>query len=627
MKGKYGVLLASAFIGLSLAAQNARTGEQPRLVKAGEAYCTEITKVPLTAEINVPSADLQWMPTVLPRMKEFEPLAPDQERIEKIQEQILQEKLAQDRNRSGETSTPPSTSSVTPSVGVHYAANKNNGGTPLDNNIAISNGGILLSVANMIMEVDDSTGHNLYYQSLTTLINDPAISYACDPVVVYDKGADRFIFYCQEVTSTPNAPNHMLFFFSKTNNPATGGWNYYKLSGDPLNKGDMADYPKIGITDHDVFVSSNLFNNGAFDQAIVMQIGKKEGYAGTALSTKVWSALTGSPFSVVPCGEGQGNSYGPAIWLVATGSGNSVNLYQITNDVTSSPTMNHWSVSMPSYSVAGNSAEQGTTETLKVADLRCLSGFYLNGIIHFVFNTKDNASANTAINYNRLNTSTKTVTNKLFTIPNVDCGYPSVASYTADGVTNDQSVMIGFCQASSAMFPAISVVSCDNGMNFSSAVKVKVSASYVSGYGSNRWGDYSGICRRHSSPQACCWLSGAFGDASHLWQGYVAQIYDPSFATGLDDGLATTTESVKAFPNPVVDFFSVDFTLKRDADKLVINLFDAQGRVVKELFSGYAHKGENTLSFNKANLGAGTYFLVINKGTDSLLHKKIVVVD
>jgi hypothetical protein len=623
MKRNKGVLIVTAFFSLAIAAQNTRTGDGPKRTKAGDAYCTEITKIPLTAEIHTPSADLQWLPSVLPKMKEFEPLAPDHERIEKIQEDILQEKLAQDKNRT--FTSPSGTLAVTPSIGVHYAANKNNGGTPLDNNIAISNGGILVSVANMIMEVDDSTGHNLYYQSLTTLINDANITYACDPVVVYDKGADRFIFYCQEVTSTPNVPNHMLFFFSKTNNPATGGWNYYKLSGDPMNTGDMADYPKIGITDHDVFVSSNLFNNGVFDQAIVVQIGKTEGYNGSSLNTKVWSGLAGSPFSVVPCSDGQGNSYGPAIWLVATGSGNSVSLYQITNDVTSAPTMNHWSVSMPSYSVAGSSAELGTSETLKIADLRCLSGFYLNGIIHFVFNTKDNSSANTAINYNRLNTSTKTVTNKLFTIPNVDCGYPSIASYTADAVTGDQSVMIGFCQASSAMYPTMSVVSCDNGMNFGTAVKVKVSTSYVSGYGSNRWGDYSGICRRHSSPQACCWMSGAYGDANHLWQGYVAQIYDPSFATGIADGQLAVRDAVKTYPNPVVDFFAVDFTLKKDAGEVLINLFDTQGRVVKELYSGYGHEGENTLSFNKAGMSAGTYFLVIRTSSNQLMHEKIVI--
>ncbi|HXC06385.1 MAG TPA: T9SS type A sorting domain-containing protein, partial [Bacteroidia bacterium] len=383
---------------------------------------------------------------------------------------------------------------------------------------------------------------------------------------------------------------------------------------------------KIGITDHDVFVSSNLFNYSTqqFDQAMVVQIGKAEGYNGATLNTKVWSGLANSPFSVVPCSEGQGNAQGPAIWLVATGSGNSVELYQITNDVTSAPSMNHWSVTMPSYSPAGNSAQQGTTQALQITNPRCLSGFYLNGIIHFVFNTKDNSSANTAINYNRLNTSTKTVSNKLFTIPNIDCGYPSVASYTADGVTNDQSVMIGFCQASSSMYPAISVVSCDNSMNFGTPLKVKTSASYISGGGTNRWGDYSGICRRHSSPQACCWMAGSFADANHLWQGYVAQIYDPSFATGIAREHPEDPD-FNAFPNPAVDFFSVDFTLKQASSTLSITLYDLGGKLVKELYTGYCREGQNTLSFNRASLTAGTYLLVLRGGSERLMQKKLIL--
>jgi hypothetical protein len=628
MKRNYLFLLAGVFISTCLLAQDAITPANAaiKMERAGDAYCSPVMYVPLTAVVKTPSADLKWRPTVSPKMMESEPLEPNHEELEKRREEILDMKIARSKERFDIGNSNPSTLAVTPVVGVNYAANRNDGWSPLDNNVAISNHGIIITVSNDVMEIDDSTGHNLYYQTLNTLINDAAIPNACDPVVVYDKGADRFIFYCQEVTSTANAPNHMLFFFSKTNNPATGGWNYFKLSGDPLGLGSMADYPKMGITDNDVFLSSNLFVGGSYSQSIVWQIGKSQGYAGGTLVTKLWSGLTGSPFTILPVSEGQGNTYGPGIWMVASSSGTSttINLYQVTNSVSASPTMNHYSVTTTSYSAAGPSQQLGTSATLDITDCRMLSGFYLNGIVHFVHSTAD-AQGNTAINYNRLDVNAKTNTSKLLSVNGTDYGYPAVASYTALGVTGDNSVMIGFAQANSTIYPEICVVSCDNTMNFGTVTVVKTSTSAVGSSGANRWGDYSGMCRRHNSPQACCWMSGSFG-SSGSWDAYVAQIYDAGFATNVAEVQAPPSD-LKTFPNPVMDMFSVDFTLETNSEKTDIAVYDMQGRMVKDLFCGFCHEGGNTFSFNKANLTSGTYFLIIRAGAEKVMHQKIIVAD
>jgi len=597
--------------------------------QAGDAVLSPLQTTPCTGQFFVPSADLRWKPALTHKMQESEPMEPEHEKLEKIREEVLKRKLEMQLSGADRVINNGSPSSVTPKVGVNFAANKNDGWSPLDNTIAISNKGMVVSVANDTFEVFDSTGVSKYSNTLNTFINDNTIANACDPVIVYDQGADRFIFYCQEVTNTQNAPNHMLVFFSKTNNPATGGWNYFKLTGNPLNDGSMSDYPKVGITDNDVFISSNLFKSGSYNQSFVLQIQKSTGYSGGTLNSKVWSSISGSPFTMVPLSEGQGRTTGAGIWMVAStsGGGSAIKLYHITDDLTGTPTMVYSSIPITAYTAPGTSLQKTTSATLMDGDSRMLSGFILDGIAHFVFHCKDANGTNTAINYCRLDVTAKTITSKLFGISGVDCAYPSIASYTADAVTNDKSVMIGFAESSSSMFPQVAVVNCDDGMNFGSATIVKASTTYVGSSGSQRWGDYSGISRRHNSPQACVWMAGSFGGTGNAWNAYVAQIYDAGFATGVTEPQKAAALELKAYPNPVVDRFTVEFTLQSDAQHTSIAVYDLQGKVVKDLYTGFCHEGENQFSFDKSNLSAGTYFLIIRTESNEVLHEKIVVAD
>jgi hypothetical protein len=618
------VLVSCTWIGAWAQQSDRNPYQNLKLEKAGDAYLSSDILIPCSGTVNVPTADLNWKPGLSHKLEESEPNEPDHEKLEKIRAELLRRKL-EHPVRSIER-IPASTLAVTPVVGVHFSANKNNGWSPLDNNMAISNKGIVISVANDTFEITDSLGTSLYYNTLNTFINDNTIPNACDPVIIYDKKADRFIFYCQEVTATAGSPNHMMFFFSKTNNPATGGWNYFKLSGDPLSDGSDADYPKIAISNNDVFLSSNLFKSGSFNQAILWQIQKAEGYSGGTLKTKLWSGIAGSPFTVLPVAEGQGNSYGPGCWMVANSSSGSsvVNLYQITDDVSGTPSMNHYSVSTTAYSAAGDSPQMSTTATLKITDCRALSGFFLNGLIHYVFSSAD-AQGNTAINYNRLDVSTKTNTSKLLSVNGTDYGYPAVASYTANGVVGDNSVMIGFAESNSSILPRMCAVSCDNAMSFGTVTVVKPSDSYVGSSGAQRWGDYSGMCRKHNSPQACVWMSGSYGNTSNRWDAYVAQIYDAGFATGITE--QHSLSGLKTYPNPVSDFFMVEFSVSKDTDANIA-IYDMQGRVVKELYKGFCHEGENNFSFNKSNLSPGTYFLIIRtESNKTVVHEKLVIAE
>lgn len=586
---------------------------------AGSATKSEIITVPCQGFVNPPSVDLKWRPLLTKKNISFEPKVPNEELIEKMKEEKLKLK---NQKQNIENNAENATLSVTPIVGTNYLGNKNNGGAPLDNSMAISNGGWIVSVANTTIEYDNTSGSTIYYNNLISFINDATITNVCDPVVIYDISADRFIFFCQ--TSPVNANSKILIFFSKTNNP-TDGWWAYKISGNPMNNGEGFDYPKLAVSTNELYITGNLFfeSSGSFDQAILYQITKSGGYSGGSLSLQYWHTITGNPFTLLPVSYGQGTSYGPGCYLIATDNAGSSNikLYDLTDDMTGSPALNLYNVSTSSYSPASNSSQLGTTCTLDNGDCRALSGFYLNGVIHFVFHS-DIGSGWNGINYNRLAVSSKTNVSSTFgSVGNYDYSYPSVASFTTS--PTDMSVMINFGRANSSIYPEERVVNCDNSMGWSGSTLVKSSNSYVSCYGSNaaqRWGDYTGISRKHNSVNPSVWITGSFGNTSNEWDAWNAEIH----ATPNGINLIKEDTKLNVFPNPVVETFNVEFTLHENTN-LIISIIDISGKVIKELFNGAGLQGNNYFSFNKANLSNGTYFLVIKDNKNVLMNEKIII--
>lgn len=621
MKSKLLLSVLLAFIGLSAFAQEQKI-VLDESKKLGAATKSEMFTLQCLGELNTPTADLKWKPILTNKCISFEPKSPNYELIEQIKTEKL--RLKQEHIDLRKVNTSETTAQiVTPVLGANWLGNVNSGSSPMDNNIAISNGGIIVSVANTTIEIDDVTGNLLYYNDISTFFNDPSISNACDPVVLYDVTADRFIFFFQECSGN-SANSYLCICFSKTNNPATGGWWKYKVTGNPLNDNSWFDYPKMAISNNELYITGNLFNNSSnFNQAILYQIQKAAGYSGGNLSWQYWNNIAGSPFTLCPLSHGQ-TSYGPGCYLVATsaGGGSTVQLYDLTDDMTASnEQLNYYSISTTAYSPAADAGQLGTTCLLDNGDCRMLSGFYLNGIVHFVFHS-DIGNGWNGINYNRLTLSTSTNQSSVFGLSGTyDYSYPSLASYAT--TISDKSVMIGFGRSSSAIYPEVRVVNCDDAMNWSPSTLVKSSSTFV---GNNsqideRWGDYTGTVRKHNSSNPAVWMNGMYGNSSNSWNTWIAEIYDNS-TTGMTENMSANSLSV--FPNPVVETFSVEFTLTESAN-LEIGIFDISGKMVKELYKGKGLQGDNFFSFNKANLPAGTYFLIINNNSKTIKNEKIII--
>ena len=586
--------------------------------KIGQASNSVQFQTACIGERNEPSTDLKWRQILTHKIVAFEPQSPDYEKIKELKAAKL---ILKQQAKNNTAQSENSTNSVIPEVGPNFLGNTNNGSSPMDNSIAISNGGWIVSVANTTIEYDDMNGNNFYFNDIVSFIGDNQITNVCDPVVIYDPGADRFIFFAQECAGN-SSNSYLLVFFSKSNNPIDGWW-YYRLTGNPLTNNSWFDYPKLAVSTNELYITGNLFSDsGTFSEAILYQIDKYDGYSGSPLTWQYWFDISGSPFTLCPVSHGQNSTYGPGCYLVATSAvgASTINLYDLTDDMSGNPSLIHYSIPTTSYSPAADSYQLGTSTLLDNGDCRTLGGFYLNGVIHFVFHS-DRDNGWNGINYNRLTVSSQSNVSNTFGLSDYDYSYPSVVSFSNS--STDKSVMIGFGRASSSIYPEIRVVNCDNNANWSSSVLVKSSSSYVS-YSSTteeRWGDYTGTTRNHNSSNPSIWMSGMYGTSNNVWNTWISEIH--AGPVGIIEQ-TNNKNNVKIYPNPVIETFNIEFELTERTD-LNIQIVDVNGKYVKQLFSGFGQGGTNVFSFNKSNLQIGVYFLIITSSNKTIVNEKIII--
>jgi len=542
----------------------------------------------------------------------------------------MQEKL-QSKSNTEETEI-KSASTLLPQIGTNFEANWSLVGTPPDNTMAISNQGLIVTANNDGVEYYNENGTMTFFTFWPGFFNDPSLtSTIYDPKVLYDSGSDRFILVV--LHGTNSSTSRVLVCFSQTNNPNDGWW-VYTLSGNPLNNNCWFDYPKIGISNNDLFVSGNLFNNNdSFNQAVVYQISKAPGLQGNNIQFITWNNFSSNPFAaftMVPVSYGHQGNYGPGIYLVSSnsGGGSVIRLWDITNDLGANPQITTSPVTVPAYAPAANAQQQGSQDELDNGDCRIQSGFFLDGIIHYVFHCNVGQNWN-GINYNRLNVSTlANQTNRFGQIGTSDFSYPAVASF-ANSV-NDRNVMIAFLRSGSSIFPEVRVVNCDENMQFSQATLVKAGTAFVNILQGSveRWGDYSGISRRHNAANPNVWLAGCFGanipgQANNTYVTWVAEVFSNDVVS--TNNLNENSKDIGfVFPNPAYDLIHVPFEAP-GGEEVTVDIYDINGKLVKMLYRDTPKKGYHELSFNKLALESGVYFLNIKTSTTSIKNEKLII--
>lgn len=581
---------------------------------------------------NPTTVDKNWRPFLSNIISENE--GEDKEKLEKLQAKKDSIKFRNKTNNKLSQVNESATALINPVLGTNFIGIDNGGGnSPLDNTIAVSNGGFIVACVNSRIEYDDVNGNYYGGQTLVNLINDAALSTnLCDPKVIYDSGADRFIFFVQTCDGLA-ASSKIVIGFSKTNNPQNGWW-IYKLTGNPLNDNSWFDYPKMAVSNNELYITGNLFGNsgGPFNQAVLYQIEKSNGFTGGSINWQFWSNFTGAPSTLLPVSYGQQGNYGPGIYLVnstaVTAGSTNINLYDLTNDMSASnETINHYNVSTTNYSTAGNAQQLGSSLILKTGDSRTMSGFYLNGIIHFVFHS-DIGSGYNGINYNRLNVTSATNVSSTFGLAGTyEYCFPAVASIGA--TTTDKDVIISFSRSGATIYPEVRAIACDDQMNWSNSITVKSGLSYIdyswTSSSDERWGDYSGIARKFNSNPPTVWVAGDYANSSNYWNQWIGEISTIS-TIGVSELSKPTSLNASIYPNPIVETYKIEFEMQ-NREQIQIEIIDLQGKVIKELYNGLTFEGKNLFTFNKSPLTSGVYFIKISSKNKTLKNEKIVVLE
>lgn len=520
----------------------------------------------------------------------------------------------------------PRESSWDPYTLSNFEGNSYNGWYPADNGIAKSNAGWIVTTVNSEIRYLDHLGNVYGVWDFEGFFNDPTLSSQLyDPRVMYDSYADRFIMVVLSGSSVGNST--IILCYSVSNNPNDGWWWYY-IAGDPLNSGTWFDYPNIAVSTNEIYITGNLFDGSDnFSQALLYQVEKWPGFTGGSINWLYWYGIDGDPFTLVPASWGDAGAYGPGCYLVCTegsASGDELYFYDLTQDIPNSPTINRYSVGVPSYEVGANAFQPGSGADLDNGDCRLQKCYYLNGYIYYTYCVDPEGPGGGGWNgacVGRFRWDLGDATQTIYSYHGnfQDVCYPTIcySGYTGLDYTD---ACLAFLIASSSENPSLQTFNYAADFSTSNWAAAAFGSGVIVSETPSRWGDYTCVQREYNASCRSVWVYGQIGNGFDH-QNQVLQLSECAVPTQQPASLET---SAKVFPNPVVDLFNLEFDLtERGALNIVLN--DAGGKMVRQLYNGRGKTGKNVLTFNRYALPAGTYFVQIFNDNKLVSNEKIVV--
>lgn len=432
-----------------------------------------------------------------------------------------------------------------PNVPPDLRISPQTGGTPLDNTMAISNGGLLLGSVNSLLWGYDTQADDYLFKEQDgssrvisfaafagdSLIPNPNQTFPFDPKLLYDPLNDRFIFVYLDGRGPTDS--QCIVGFSSTNDPRDP-WNVYSIPGNPRGEPQWTDYPAIGISGEDLFLTVNLIQQNVswqegFRGTLIWQMSLADGYAGAVnLGTQLWDDIryNGRYIRNLNPVEGAYGNAGNNVYFISNRNfdiqNDSVFLVEVTNTLSSGQAQLNISVHKTDvpYGVPPNGRQEDTPQGeqdslgLQTNDARWLGAILINDRIHMVGNSRNFETGLASVYHGILDgvsTDNPTLTGHIIGSDSLDYGYPKIA-FTG-GQDCEEWLMIGFDHTSPTVFPGVSTIFYDHeNEEYSEVIRLKEGENYVRKIASpyERWGDYFGIQRKYDQP-GIIWTSGFYG--------------------------------------------------------------------------------------------------------------------
>ncbi len=549
-----------------------------------------------------------------------------------------------------------STNAFVVSLGRNFEGNHMANGTPSDNNLAISNGGLIVAVDNYSIAYFKENGDTITqfglplnkFYSDTTMNRDPF-----DPRVIYDSYEDRFILVTL-YHSLDYTRSKILLSFSKPLVADTVEWNHYQIDCDSVfTANDEAwyhfDYPNISVTKSQCILSCRIAKHNTATGSnptttnVLFQIDKAGGYnALPALNRRDWKDVENTDndkaINIVPAMDAlQGISSDTLVYLVSNYKENSTKFFWFElNGGVNSPTATltpHATFTNFFYSYPSYASQQGGFggDRISVLDCDIQYALFQNNKVHFVFTRSNNGWAELV--YANIDVGTNSFTHsELDGVANSENFLrPSIACYGSD--STDENYMIGFLRTGPNQYPEVCAVNFDSTGWSPSITTVKAGVGLlnwrldlVAPWDSlERWGDYTCIQRRYSDPYRRCWMVGAypfglgpnhFGEISSV-NAWIGELGDSIPALGTTQ--IASAGRFRLFPNPASNVQSVSIDLPTDG-KGVVQVFDAMGGIRQSFpFSG------KSIEFSPSGLGNGMYFVKVETNGKNYETQKMVI--
>lgn len=513
-------------------------------------------------------------------------------------------------------------------AGAHIA------GTPNDNNMAVNNDSMVVSVWNTYIRVYNTSGVLRKNWGLEFFPVDPkatkpgngvgSLNRSYDPKVVFDPYKNRFIIVFLE--GSESSDTRIIVSFSKTSNPLDG-WNVYELNGKPFGGALWTDYPMIAINGEDLFITVNILKDNTdwkdgFTQSVIWQLPKMDGYSADSLRYNLWSDIKfngKSIWSICPVQDAyQPGEEGLYFLSVRPGdvSNDTVFLHRISNNYShSNPTYSFKVLKADkSYGVPPSAPQKQAGFMLQTNDARVLGAFYVNNKIQYVQTTRNTVNGRSSVFHGIIQFPASTnpsLTANIISFDSLDIAYPTIV-HAGNNIFGKQS-LITFSHSSEYYLPGTSVVYHDNNGDYSTLLMTKAGEGYINSFipdSSERWGDYTSIQRSYVDYNDF-WLVGSYGKSNNTVGTWISKIRmnDPSVSVNQ----ATTNVQADAFPNPVVDVLHIPFQTI-SSQMVTITVYDAQGKVI-ETISQELEAGKQKGILNTSYYTAGIYhYSVISEG-------------